>query len=71
MPNNQFAAIFKFRLREPVALSTSHEKGIVIGRADYDFAEPTYLVRYTAADGRCVEVWWTESAVQAAGEEHE
>lgn len=55
---------FKFNLGATVAVAASGEKGEVIGRAEYSYAEPSYLVRYKAADGRAVENWWGENALQ-------
>lgn len=52
-----------FRLGEAVALSLSGERGIVIGRAEYLEGGPSYLVRYHAGDGRQVEGWWNEPAI--------
>lgn len=54
---------FKFEIAENVTLSHSGEKGIVVGRAEYANAADSYLVRYTAADGRQTEAWWSEDAV--------
>jgi hypothetical protein len=56
----------KFALKQKVTLAASGESGEVIGRAEYTNDEPRYLVRYKAADGRCVENWWPESALVAA-----
>lgn len=57
---------FKFNLNEDVAITVSGETGAVIGRAEYaSAAEYSYLVRYKAANGQAMEVWWTESALQA------
>ncbi len=53
----------KYELMQSVTIATSGEQGEVIGRAEYVHAEPSYLVRYQAADGRAEEVWWTESAL--------
>lgn len=52
----------KYRLGAHVVLA-SDESGEVIARAEYSNAEPSYLIRYTAADGRLVEQWWGESAI--------
>lgn len=54
-----------FALNETVELTGSGEQGLVIGRAEYLYAEHGYLVRYTTADGRLVEAWWGESALQS------
>jgi hypothetical protein len=57
--------MFKFELKQVVTISESGENGKVIGRAEYDHCDNCYLVRYQAKDGRCVENWWTESALEA------
>lgn len=56
---------FRFELRQEVSLSESEEQGIVIGRAEYSNSDNSYLIRYVAGDGRQVEVWWTEDAIEA------
>jgi len=56
--------IFKFALNDRVKLSESEEKGTVIGRAEYVHCESNYLIRYRAGDGRLIESWWTESAIE-------
>ena len=56
---------FKYALGAHVAISESGEKGGVIGRANYSHATDSYLVRYRAADGRAVEGWWDEGALEA------
>lgn len=55
---------FKFALGEAVALTISDESGHVIGRAEYLNSDPSYLVRYKAADGWAVESWWSEDALR-------
>lgn len=54
----------KFVLNQEVSIAASGESGIVIGRAEYANSENSYLLRYRAADGRAVETWWQESALQ-------
>ena len=54
----------KFELKQQVSIAHSDERGTVIGRAEYAYAEPAYLIRYQAADGRAVEAWWSESALE-------
>ena len=54
----------KFTLGQNVSISASGEAGQVIARAEYLAANNNYLVRYKAADGRAVEEWWTEEALQ-------
>jgi len=55
---------FVFELGEQVLLSLSRERGEVIGRAHYTYAEPSYLIRYVTAQGVQVEAWQTENAVE-------
>lgn len=55
---------FLFDLGSSVSLISSGEDGIITGRSEYSSAENSYLVRYKAGDGRAVEVWWAESALQ-------
>jgi hypothetical protein len=57
---------FEFELNQEVSLRCSGEQGSVIGRAEYTECEPSYFVRYKAADGRAVQAWWSGSALQAA-----
>ena len=56
----------KFNLNQEVKITASGESGEVTGRAEWNHAEPSYNIRYKAADGRAVESWWTESALEAA-----
>lgn len=53
----------QFNLHDRVVITESGEAGQVIGRAQYANAEPGYLIRYKAADGRAVESWWTQGAL--------
>ena len=55
---------FKFGLGDNVAIIVSGEQGHVIGRSEYLNSEPQYLVRYKTADGRGIESWWSEDALQ-------
>lgn len=55
----------KYELQQIVTITASGERGEVIGRAEYTLAEPCYLLRYQCADGRAVEMWWSESALWA------
>ncbi len=57
---------FRFNLDAKVRISESGETGQVIGRAEYTTSEQSYFVRYKAADGRAVESWWVQSALEAA-----
>lgn len=56
---------FQFNLNQPVTIAASGEQGTVIGRAEYTTSENSYLIRYKAGDGRAVDSWWGESALQA------
>lgn len=56
---------FKFELNQNVTITASGESGEVIGRGEYTNADNQYLVRYCGADGRAVESWWAEDALQA------
>lgn len=53
---------FRFDKGNTATLRHSGESGEIIGRAEYLHMENSYLLRYTAADGRQVEAWWAESA---------
>lgn len=56
---------FDFKLGDNVTLALSGETGTVVGRASYINANPSYLVRYVAGDGRQVENWLSEEALHA------
>lgn len=56
---------FEFKLKDKVSLE-SGEAGVVIGRAHFVDSNPQYQVRYKAGDGRMIESWWYESALQRA-----
>ena len=60
--------MFKFELNQSVRISCSGESGKVTGRAEYSMADRSYYVRYKGADGRAVEGWWTESALESVAE---
>jgi len=55
---------FVFELGQVITIKCSGETGNIIGRAQYENSENSYLIRYQAGDGRAVEVWWQESALQ-------
>jgi hypothetical protein len=55
----------KFPLNQTVRIVASGERGTIIGRAEYAYAEPSYLIRYAHPQGNAVEKWWTESALEA------
>lgn len=56
--------MFKFELNQQVRISASAENGEVIARAEFAYNEDQYLVRYMGGDGRAVEAWWGESALE-------
>lgn len=64
----ELAPKFAFALGDHVNLSLSHEEGIVIGRAEYTNIPPQYFVRYVAADGRQVQDWFCDDAIEHVGE---
>lgn len=55
---------FRYELGREVKLQMSDERGIVVARAEYLNSEDSYLVRYRAGDGRQVQDWWEESAIE-------
>ena len=57
---------FAFELKQVVTISESGETGTIVGRAEYITSENQYFIRYKSADGRAVEAWWGESAIEAA-----
>ena len=57
---------FSFDLNDGVVIKASGERGLVIGRAEYTNSANTYMVRYKCADGRAVEQWWSEEALEAS-----
>ena len=54
---------FKFNLGAISTIEASGESGTIIGRAEYQTGENSYLIRYKSADGHAVEAWWSESAL--------
>jgi hypothetical protein len=57
---------FTFELKAKVRIVASGEVGEVIGRVQYAHADDSYFLRYKAGDGRAVESWWNENAIEAA-----
>jgi hypothetical protein len=55
----------KFSLAQCVTIDCSGESGVVIARAEYVHAEPSYLVRYLNGQGVAVEAWWMEQSLRA------
>jgi hypothetical protein len=54
---------FKFKCGDHARIIGSNESGVIIARSEHLYAEPQYMLRYCAADGRQVEQWWGESAL--------
>lgn len=61
--------LMKFDLDQTVRIKCSSEVGEVIGRAVFTFSEPSYMLRYKSGDGRAIESWWYESALELVMEE--
>jgi hypothetical protein len=57
---------FKFELGERVTIVASHERGEIVGRAEYQTSARDYLIRYKNGAGIAVQQWWTESALDRA-----
>ncbi len=55
---------FRYELGHIVQIKASGERGEVIGCAKFSSSQDQYQVRYKAADGNAVEVWWTQSALE-------
>jgi len=56
---------WKFDLDQHVIITESGKVGTVIGRAEYKYAEPGYLIRWKADCGRPVDSWWKERSLDA------
>lgn len=57
---------FLFQIAQKVSIETSGESGTVIGRAEYEHGENSYLLRYKSAQGIACDCWWPESAIVEA-----
>lgn len=57
--------MFAFALASTAIIQSSGERGQIVSRSESTFAEPQYLLRYKSADGRAVEQWWSQGALQA------
>lgn len=64
-PPKKGTEMHKFDLTDRVKITASGETGKVIGRAEYTYCQPHYLVRYRAGDGRATEAWWDRDALEA------
>lgn len=58
--------LLDFNLGNTAVIQCSGEHGRVIGIALYEHSEPQLMLRYKASDGRAVESWWTQSALEHA-----
>jgi hypothetical protein len=56
-------AKFRFGLGATPCITVSGEVGLVVARAEYVNAEPSYLLQYRRNDGVADEQWWRESAL--------
>ena len=54
---------FEFEIGAIVRIHVSDEEGRIVGRAQYEYKDNQYLVRYKNALGIAVEQWWDESAI--------
>ena len=53
-----------FSLNEDVTIGTEPVMGVIVGRAEYANADPSYLVRFTdKTSGLPREEWFTESVL--------
>lgn len=57
---------FLFAMGSRVRIVESGEVGTVVGIAEFDSADPQFLLRYRSADGRAVQAWWTQNALEDA-----
>ncbi|PDT77221.1 hypothetical protein [Bradyrhizobium sp. C9] len=57
---------FLYEMKSTVKMVESNEQGTVIGRAEFESHCNSYQVRYRAGDGRQVEAWFDEPAIEAA-----
>lgn len=53
-----------FGLGVKVKIKVSGEAGEIVGCAHYQDSERQSLVRYRANDGRAVQAWWSNSALE-------
>ena len=57
---------FKFNLGDKAKLTVSQESGHIIARCESIESNPTYLLRYSDAQGIAKEQWWAEDALELA-----
>lgn len=60
--------VFAFALNTQVCITCSGEQGTVIARSESVRSNDQYLLRYQNAEGRAVEEWWSEDAIEEAKE---
>lgn len=56
--------VFAFELNTQVCITCSGEQGTVIARSESVRSNDQYLLRYQNAEGRAVEEWWSEDAIE-------
>ena len=54
-----------FKNGDKVRIARSGERGVINGTATYVKDETRYQVRYTAADGRATEAWFSGGELEA------
>jgi hypothetical protein len=57
---------FEFEMGEKVKLIDSGESGTVTARAEFQYGENQYFVRYKSGAGVACQIWWPASALEAA-----
>lgn len=57
----QLISDFEFDLGDIVRDRNKPDMGFIRGRAEYDNAENSYLIRYVSETGRIMELWLEES----------
>lgn len=58
--------VFAFDLSTKVCITCSGEQGTVIARSESVRSNDQYLLRYQNTEGRAVEEWWSEDAIEDA-----
>lgn len=60
----------QYNLGDTIKNEMSCEKGVIVGRAEYLYNEPTYLVRHVGTwGGSFKEEWWPESVIEDCRED--
>ena len=60
---------FAFDLGQQVKARVSGEVGVVIGRAEYVRASPSYFVEYLTADRRQAQAWFDEDSLKGTSDD--